>query len=163
MDGRSLAAGRKQERLRIVCQLRRPPTMAGCVGSQKPSFPPHVMSEKPISEPANAGDLRHLGMLTLRSTRESDTHVIALSGELDLAGADLLEGELKRVEATDARRIVVDLRDLDFIDSTGVRLIYMADMRSRKDSDRLSIRRGPHKVQRLFVMTDLADRLPFVD
>jgi anti-anti-sigma factor len=121
------------------------------------------MSEQPISESAPARDLRHLGTLTLRSTREDDTHVVALSGELDLAGADLLEGELKRVEAGDARRIVVDLRDLDFIDSTGVRLIYMAEMRSRKDSGRLTIRRGPHKVQRLFVMTDLADRLPFVD
>jgi anti-anti-sigma factor len=121
------------------------------------------MSEQPLSEPAHVADLRHLGMLTLRSTREEDVHVIALSGELDLAGADLLEGELKRVEASDARRIVVDLRDLDFIDSTGVRLIYMAEMRSRTDSGRLAIRRGPHKVQRLFVMTDLADRLPFVD
>jgi anti-anti-sigma factor len=121
------------------------------------------MPEKPISEPAHAADLRHLGMLTLRSTREGHTHVIALSGELDLAGADLLEGELKRVEASDASRIVVDLRDLDFIDSTGVRLIYMADVRSRNDSGRLTIRRGPGKVQRLFVMTDLADRLPFVD
>jgi anti-anti-sigma factor len=121
------------------------------------------MSEQPTSESTNAGDLRHLGMLTLRSTREGATHVLALSGELDLAGADLLERELERVEATDAGRIVIDLRDLDFIDSTGVRLIYMADMRSRKDSDRLTIRRGPHKVQRLFVMTDLADRLPFVD
>lgn len=121
------------------------------------------MSEQPTSEPTNAADLRHLGTLTLRSTREGETHIVALSGELDLAGADLLEGELKRVEASDASRIVVDLRDLDFIDSTGVRLMYMAEMRSRKDSGRLSIRRGPHKVQRLFVMTDLADRLPFVD
>jgi anti-anti-sigma factor len=121
------------------------------------------MSEQPISEPAHAADLRHLGRLTMRSTREGDAHVIALSGELDLAGADLLENELKRVEDSDASQIVVDLRDLDFIDSTGVRLIYMADNRSRKDNGRLTIRRGPHKVQRLFVMTDLADRLPFVD
>jgi anti-anti-sigma factor len=121
------------------------------------------MSEQPISEPSRVADLRHLGTLTMRSARDGDAHVIALSGELDLAGADLLEGELQRVEASDAREIVVDLRDLDFIDSTGVRLIYMADLRARKDSCRLTIRRGPDRVQRLFVMTDLADRLPFVD
>jgi anti-anti-sigma factor len=121
------------------------------------------MSEQPISEPTRAEDVRHLGALTMRSTRDGDTHLIALAGELDLAGADLFEGELQRVEDTDARRIVIDLRELEFIDSTGIRLIYMADARSRKDGDRLTIRRGPHKVHRLFVMTDLADRLPFVD
>jgi hypothetical protein len=36
-------------------------------------------------------------------------------------------------------------------------------MRSRSDSDRLVIRRGPDRVHRLFVITDLADRLPVVD
>jgi anti-anti-sigma factor len=121
------------------------------------------MSEKPISEPMRAADFRRLGALTMSSTRDGDTHVIALTGELDLAGADLLEGELQRVEASDARRIILDLRELEFIDSTGVRLVYMADMRSRTDSDRLAIRRGSDKVHRLFVITDLADRLPFVD
>jgi anti-anti-sigma factor len=121
------------------------------------------MSDQPIFEPTRSQDLRHLGSLTMRSTRDGDAHVIALAGELDLAGADLLEGELQRVEATDAPQIVLDLRELEFIDSTGIRLIYMADARSRRDSDRLRIRRGPHKVHRLFVMTDLADRLPFVD
>ncbi len=103
------------------------------------------------------------GALTMRSTRDGDTHVIAVAGELDLASIDLVEQELKAVEATGVRRIVLDLRELDFIDSSGVRLVYMADVRSRQDSDRLVIRRGPDKVQRVFVMTDLADRLPFVD
>ena len=121
------------------------------------------MSEKPISESMRAADVRHLGALTMRSTRDGDRHVIALAGELDLAGADLFSDELQRVEATDVRRIVIDLRDLEFIDSTGIRIIYTADMRSRADSDRLVIRRGPDRVHRLFVMTDLADRLPFVD
>jgi anti-anti-sigma factor len=121
------------------------------------------MSDQPLSEPTRAADVRHLGALTMRSTRDGDTHVIALAGELDLAGADLFDGELQRVEATDARQIVLDLRELEFIDSTGIRLIYMADMRSRTDSDRLVIRRGPDRVHRIFVLTDLADRLPFVD
>jgi anti-anti-sigma factor len=121
------------------------------------------MTDPPTSEPTRAGDVRHLGDLRLRSTRDGDTHVIALAGELDLAGAGMLEDELRRVEATDAGRILVDLRELEFIDSTGVRLIYMADSRARQDGDRLAIRRGPERVHRIFVLTDLADRLPFVD
>jgi anti-anti-sigma factor len=99
----------------------------------------------------------------MRSMRDGGAHVIALEGELDLASADLVEGELQRVEATDAQQIIVDLRELQFIDSTGVRLVYLADARTRQDGHRLTIRRGPERVHRIFVLTDLADRLPFVD
>ena len=99
----------------------------------------------------------------MRSTRQGATHTIVLEGELDLASAGLVEGELQRVEATDAQEIVIDLRELQFIDSSGVRLVYLADVRARQDGCRLMIRRGPARVQRIFVLTDLADRLPFVD
>ena len=116
-----------------------------------------------IPQRARTGDQRHLGALAMRSAREGGAHVIALAGELDLAGAGLLEDELLRVEATDAEEIVIDLRELEFIDSTGVRLIYMADARARRGDARLAIRRGPRRVHRIFELTDLADRLPFVD
>jgi anti-anti-sigma factor len=122
-----------------------------------------TMSEHSTSQPTRAHDLRHLGALTMRSTRDGDAHVIALSGELDLAGAGLLEDELLRVEASDAAQIVIDLRELEFIDSTGVRLVYMADARARHNDARLTIRRGHSRVHRIFELTDLADRLPFVD
>src|SRR5918998_6325921 len=129
-NSRSLSASQKRDRLHVVGRMRRWPTMAGCVGSDNSSSPSHVMSEQPTSEPSRVADLRHLGTLTLRSTREGDAHVLALSGELDLAGADLLDSELHRAECSDASEIVIDLRDLEFIDSTGIRLVYLADMRS---------------------------------
>jgi anti-anti-sigma factor len=136
--------------------------MAETLGSRLADL--RVMTEHPSSDPLRAEDVRQLGALTMRSTRGEDgEHVIALSGELDLGSAETVESELVRVEATDARQIVLDLRELDFLDSTGIRLVYMADMRSRQDGDRLIIRRGPDSVQRMFRMTDLADRLRFVD
>ena len=121
------------------------------------------MPDHSIPQRTRTGDLRHLGALTMRSVRDGDAHVIELSGELDLAGATLLEEELLRVEASDAEQIVIDLRELEFIDSTGVRLVYMADARARRGDARLTIRRGPNRVHRIFELTDLADRLPFVD
>ncbi len=121
------------------------------------------MTENPFSEPLRADDVRQLGALQMRSTRAGAAHVIALRGELDLGSVEIVEAELERVESTDARQIVLDLRELDFLDSTGIRLVYMADMRSRQDGDRLVIRRGPDSVQRMFAMTDLASRLRFVD
>jgi anti-sigma B factor antagonist len=103
-----------------------------------------------------------LGSLALRSEREGDTHVLELIGELDLDGAPRLEEELLRVEATDASSIVVDLGSLEFIDSTGIRLLLMAAERSA-DSGRFALLKGPRQVHRVFEITDLVDRLPFAD
>ena len=102
-----------------------------------------------------------LGSLALRSTREGEVHIIELIGELDLDGAPRLEEELLRVEASDASSIVVDLGGLEFIDSTGIRLLVMAS--ERCDEGRFSLLRGPKQVHRVFEITDLAGRLPFAD
>ncbi len=102
-----------------------------------------------------------LGSLTVRSQREGDAHVIELVGELDLDGAPRLEDELRSVEAGDAPSIVVDLSGLEFIDSTGIRLLVMAA--ERCGEGRFAILRGPPQVHRVFEITDLAARLPFAD
>ncbi len=111
---------------------------------------------------ARAESARNLGSLVLRSSRDGDTHVIELLGELDIAGAPSLEEEFLRVEATDAGVIICDLRGLDFIDSTGIRLLVMAADRSA-GSGRFTILRGPAQVHRVFEITDLVSRLPFAD
>jgi anti-sigma B factor antagonist len=102
------------------------------------------------------------GFLELRTERNDDEHVIALVGELDLDGAERVAQELRRAEQTDARRIVLDLSHLQFIDSSGVRLILAADERSRRDGERLALIRGPQPVQRVFELTGVTERLPFV-
>ena len=90
----------------------------------------------------------------------SQTH---LKGELDVANAEHLERELRRVESSDALTIVLDLSDLQFIDSTGVRMLFLAHARSLADSNRLALLRGPKTVQRVFELTGIHDRLPFAD
>jgi anti-sigma B factor antagonist len=111
---------------------------------------------------ARAERARNVGSLVLRSHRDGDTHVLELLGELDIAGAPSLEEELLRVEATDAQTIVCDLGGLEFIDSTGIRLIVMAADRSAA-TGRFTILRGPKPVHRVFEITDLVKRLPFAD
>jgi len=122
-----------------------------------------VMSEHPFSPASRAELIRRLGTLTLRSERDGDTHAITVSGELDLASAPDLEAELQAVEASDARTIMLDLAGLDFIDSTGLRLLLNAHARSRADSDRLVLLRPADGVFRVFEIAGLADRLPFAD
>ena len=64
-------------------------------------------------------------------------------------------------EATDAHAIVVDLSELTFMDSTGLQLLLKAYARSQADSNRLSLVRGPERVQRVFQMTGTERLLPF--
>jgi anti-anti-sigma factor len=104
-----------------------------------------------------------LGELTVRSLRDGSIQTIRLAGELDLASADALEEELVRVEATDAATIVLDLADLSFLDSSGIRLLIAASGRSRADSGRLVIRRPPESVRRVLRVAGVDDRLPFSD
>ena len=118
--------------------------------------------------PDQRGDRRRadawsVGRLTVHSERDGIMHTVRLEGELDLASAEQLERELLRVERSDALSIVLDLSALEFIDSTGVRLIIQADARSRADSHRLALLRGPRAVQRVFELTGMLDRLPFAD
>ena len=59
--------------------------------------------------------------------------------------------------------MVLDLRGLAFIDSTGLRLIVSADARAREQGRRLAVVRGPEAVQRIFRVTRLDERLDMVD
>ena len=73
-------------------------------------------------------------------TNESDSTVeIAIQGELDLATAPQLEAEFERVGALDGIEVVVvDLRELAFLDSTGLEAIVKFDARSRADGVELA-------------------------
>ncbi len=100
------------------------------------------------------------GFLELRSERSDDEHRIALDGELDINGAERVMEVLQRAEESDARRIVLDLSNLEFIGSSGIRLIL--DAESRMVGDRLVMIPGPRSVHRVFELTGVAERLPFV-
>jgi anti-anti-sigma factor len=92
-----------------------------------------------------------------------DTPVVELSGELDISTSQDLEQELVRVGRRGAPTTVVDLRSLTFIDSTGLRTILGADIRSRERGARLLVVPGPPPVQRVFEIALLDRRLEFVD
>lgn len=122
------------------------------------------MSEAPFHHHIPSSEyVRDLGTLGLRSERDGDVHVVALRGELDLCSAPAVEQELRSVEAGDADAILLDLSELEFIDSTGVRLLIMAEQRSRWDSGRLVLKRPPAPVFRAIEISGVAGILPFAD
>ena len=95
--------------------------------------------------------------------QRGDTVHIRLSGELDISSAPRVEDELARVEPDGPELIVLDLRNLAFMDSTGLRLLIAADTRARQQNRRLTIVKGPEPVQRVFRITRLEERLEIVD
>jgi anti-anti-sigma factor len=96
-----------------------------------------------------------------------DTHpldggfVVRLQGELDLASAETAARELERVQASEPVPLTLDLRNLTFIDSTGIRLVLDVDRRAREAGHELRLIRGPEQVQRIFELTGLTHRLQF--
>lgn len=101
--------------------------------------------------------------LRMHSFRVGDTHVIELAGELDLTTADDVDREIRRVEFTSAHVIAIDLHDLSFIDSTGIRVMLQAQRRSDNLGGRLAIVKAAEPVQRLFDICGVAPTMPFVD
>ena len=99
----------------------------------------------------------------IRVEESAHTVRIELEGELDIATTPSADAELRRVEQSGARVIVLDLRALTFMDSTGLRLLVSADARARRGEHRLAIVRGPAVVQRVFELTGLDARLDVVD
>jgi anti-sigma B factor antagonist len=89
---------------------------------------------------------------------------VRLSGELDISTAAALERVLAELQAPDGpARIVVDLRGLRFMDSTGLRLLVTADLRLRGEGRELALIPGPESVHRVFRLALLEERLTFVD
>lgn len=113
--------------------------------------------------PLTAGQVLDLGALTLRSRREGAAHVLALFGELDVASAGEVEEELRRAEDAlpAAAAIVVDLRGLIFIDSTGLRLLIEASNRAEESGHRLRLVRPRPRVFRVCEIAGVDALLPF--
>jgi anti-sigma B factor antagonist len=89
-------------------------------------------------------------------------HVLRPAGELDIATAPSLERALHEV-ATPGRRVLLDLSGLQFMDSTGLRVIVRAANAARKDGWELRLRQGPPPVRRVFELSGLGAALPFED
>lgn len=101
-------------------------------------------------------------LLTFQTSTGDDAAVVTLEGELDVAGSAMLEAELDRLVAEHApARIVLDLSGLDFMDSTGLRLVVLSDAKAREGGWQLLLVRGNESVHRVFEITRMAERLSF--
>jgi anti-sigma B factor antagonist len=103
------------------------------------------------------------GNLLIGVSREANRVVLRLDGELDLASVPLLESAVQSATLDDPATIVLDLRGLEFIDSTGLRAILLQDKRSTERGQTFALVRGSEQVQRLMRMTGVDEHLKLID
>lgn len=85
------------------------------------------------------------------------------AGELDLATAPQLDASLREAHERGFRRLVVDLRGLEFMDSTGLTLLIRWTLEARNDGIEFAVVPGDSRIRRLFELTQLNAHFTFVD
>ena len=99
--------------------------------------------------------MKRFGMRS--ETLDSGAVVLALRGDLDLQHLYSFEAGLRNLEATQTRCIVLDLRRLDFVDSSGIRQLLAARRRASRASRRFLLVRGGPPIQRVMALAGLQD------
>jgi anti-sigma B factor antagonist len=95
-------------------------------------------------------------------SRSGETVTVAPTGELDIATVPRLADALAAAERP-YERLVLDLRGLSFIDSSGLRLVLMEVERAAGEGHAVEVIPGDERVQRIFRLTG-ADRIvPFAE
>jgi anti-sigma B factor antagonist len=100
--------------------------------------------------------------LTIEVREIEDACVLVPAGELDLASSPLLIERADGVLA-EGRPVVVDLRSLTFIDSTGLSAIARIDRNAERAGSTLSLIAGPPNVQRVFEVSGTVDEFRWID
>lgn len=103
------------------------------------------------------------GLTVQHPVAGDDPAVVALRGELDMATAGLVEKALDAIETNTPAVLILDLTWLTFVDSSGIRLVLLAQDRAHARGARLALRLGDGAAHRVFRTLGLLDRLDVVD
>ena len=91
------------------------------------------------------------------------TAEVVLTGELDITTCEDAEKQVTDAEQAAPALLIIDLAGLQFVDSTGVRLILAADQRAREQGRQLAIRLGDGLARRVFAALGLLDKFDVLD
>lgn len=104
----------------------------------------------------------HEHAFSLEAVPGPDACLILARGELDLDGCPDLDRAIRDAEQTQAHRIILDLEDLTFIDSAGLRTLFDASRRSAANGNRLQMTPGKGHVAGMFRLTEADKGLPLI-
>ena len=98
----------------------------------------------------------------IRTERLDGALVVIPRGEIDLATAPLLQEAVER-DHESSQDLILDLREVAFMDTSGLRYVLALNEEAEREGFGLRLVRGPGAVQRVFEVSGLEPRLPFVD
>jgi anti-anti-sigma factor len=101
----------------------------------------------------------NIAPLSIRNSVRAGTHTLALTGELDIDSASKLEEAVREGCASDTG-LVIDLRKVTFMDSTGLRVLIVAGTLCEEMGHELRIIPG-EDIQRILEISGLDRVLPF--
>jgi anti-sigma B factor antagonist len=99
----------------------------------------------------------------MQTVASGNKRTLILTGEVDLLTAPDVERAIRKLCAEGAAEIVLDLRKVTFMDSTGLRATTSAQALCEEHGHDLSLIRGPSQVQRLFEITGLDTHFQWQD
>jgi anti-sigma B factor antagonist len=94
---------------------------------------------------------------------EGGRATVYLRGELDLSGVDRAREAIEQAEAGGDSLLVLDLSELEFIDSTGLEVLLRAARRAHDSGRRLIVQKPSRYVRRLLAMTAIDQSLDIVE
>jgi anti-sigma B factor antagonist len=94
---------------------------------------------------------------------EGQPAVVTLEGEIDLASVPQVEARIAAAERNGRGPLVIDLRNVTFMDSSGLRLLLAAHRRAEESGRDFALVRGSEAVDRLLKVTGLSSRMRLLD
>lgn len=95
--------------------------------------------------------------------RQDDAAILVVRGELDLRTSPELEQRLTAAFVAGAELVILDLRQIEFMDSTGLRVLLGTHQRAHEKGRRFALVRGADQVERVLTLTGVRDLLTVVD
>jgi len=116
-----------------------------------------------MTEPRDTASTESSGGLRAVRSWESDHLVLVLHGDLDIDTLAAAQDEVTAAEGQAPPTLVLDLSQLGYVDSSGVRLVLLAQQLAEDANRRLGVRLGHGPTRRVFDMLGITDRLDVLD
>jgi anti-sigma B factor antagonist len=100
---------------------------------------------------------------TLSVRRHGKITVLSARGELDLSGKALFSKTLAAVDPRRTSRLVIDVADVTFIDSTGLGMVLEAWSKARRERLQFAVELGDGSARRAFEIAGLIEVLPTIE
>lgn len=115
---------------------------------------PPISFSRQVKPPLPSGE-------SVSVSRDGDAVIVRLRDPIDSAACEELGSRLAEAEASDARRVLLDLDGLENLDARALHVILKASRRSARNGDRLRVTRGNGHIAGIFRLTALDQTLHF--